>query len=180
MPTIEIWRRYGAQAWPTRVIIDPAGNLVGTAMGEGNLEGFVNAIRTVVRVFDERGEINRSPLPLDLERTRHADRPLLYPGKVLADERDRSPLHRRLQPQPHRRHVARRQADRDDRFGAAGRQRRDLLAGALLSPAGSRARRRRPAVCRRHRESSDPRRRFPGAACTPCGHGKQARGRRGR
>lgn len=82
----EIWRRYGVQAWPTRVIIDPAGNLVGTAMGDGNLDGFVNAIRTVVRVFDERGEIERTPLTLDLERTRHADRPLLYPGKVLADE----------------------------------------------------------------------------------------------
>jgi DNA-binding beta-propeller fold protein YncE len=83
----EIWRRYGAQAWPTRIIIDPAGNLVGTALGEGNLEGFVNAIRTVVRVFDERGELNRSPLPADPERARHADSPLLYPGKVLADER---------------------------------------------------------------------------------------------
>ena len=82
---LAIWRRYGAQAWPTRVIIDPAGNLVGTAMGEGNLEGFVNAVRTVVRVFDERGEMNRAPLPHDLERSRHADRPLLYPGKVLAD-----------------------------------------------------------------------------------------------
>ena len=84
---LEIWRRYGAQAWPTRVIIDPAGNLVGTAMGEGNLEGFINAIRTVVRVFDERGEINRSPLPLQLERLKHTDQPLLYPGKVLADEK---------------------------------------------------------------------------------------------
>jgi len=82
----QIWRRYGVQAWPTRVIIDPAGNLVGTAMGEGNLEGFISAIRTVVRVFDERGELDRTPLALDLERTRHADRPLLYPGKVLADE----------------------------------------------------------------------------------------------
>ncbi len=81
----EIWKRYGVQFWPTRVIIDPAGNLVGTAMGEGNLEGFTNAIRTVVRVFDERGEIDRTPLALELERTRHADRPLLYPGKVLAD-----------------------------------------------------------------------------------------------
>ena len=81
----QIWRRYGVQAWPTRVIVDPAGNLVGTAMGEGNLEGFVNAIRSVIRVFDEKGEINRTPLPLDLERRRHADRPLLYPGKVLAD-----------------------------------------------------------------------------------------------
>lgn len=80
-----IWRRYGAQAWPTRVIIDPAGNLVGTALGEGNLEGFVSAIRTVIRVFDERGEINRAPLPLQLERARHLDHPLLYPGKVLAD-----------------------------------------------------------------------------------------------
>jgi len=83
---LEIWRRYGAKAWPTRVIIDPAGNIVGTALGEGNLEGFVNAIRTVVRVFDERGEINRSPLPLQLERQRHDDQPLLYPGKLVADE----------------------------------------------------------------------------------------------
>ncbi len=86
---LEIWRRYGAQAWPTRVIIDPAGNLVGTAMGEGNLEGFVNAIRTVVRVFDERGEIKRAPLPVQLERLRHDDQPLLYPGKILADEESR-------------------------------------------------------------------------------------------
>ena len=89
-----IWRRYGVQAWPTRVIIDPAGNVVGTAMGEGNLDGFVDAIRTVVRVFDDpstslgtgRVPINRAPLPLELERARHGDRPLLYPGKVLADE----------------------------------------------------------------------------------------------
>ena len=84
---LEIWRRYGAQAWPTRVIIDPAGNLVGTALGEGNLEGFISAIRTVIRVFDERGEINRARLPMQLERHRHDDQPLLYPGKVLADER---------------------------------------------------------------------------------------------
>jgi DNA-binding beta-propeller fold protein YncE len=87
---LEIWRRYGAQAWPTRVIIDPAGNLVGTAMGEGNLDGFVSAIQTVIRVFDQRGEMTRSPLPHDLERSRFMDSPLLYPGKVLADaETDR-------------------------------------------------------------------------------------------
>jgi hypothetical protein len=70
-----VWRRYGAQAWLTRVIIDPAGNLVGTAMGEGNLEGFVNAIQTVIRVLTS-GRIDRNPLPLNLERVRHRDRPL--------------------------------------------------------------------------------------------------------
>ena len=68
-----------------------------------------------------------------------SDRPLLYPGKVLADERSGSPLHRRLEPQPHRRHDARRQVDRNDRLRAAGRQRRHLPAGALLSAAGPRA-----------------------------------------
>ena len=82
----QIWRRYGVQAWPTRVIIDPAGNLVGTAMGEGNLEGFISAVRTVVRVFNEQGAIDRAPVKLDLERRRQADRPLLYPGKILADQ----------------------------------------------------------------------------------------------
>jgi DNA-binding beta-propeller fold protein YncE len=96
-----IWRRYGVQAWPTRIIIDPAGNVVGTAMGEGNLEGFISAVRTVVKVFDDPpvaapapgapaaahtgSRIDRAALPLQLERMRHADRPLLYPGKVLAD-----------------------------------------------------------------------------------------------
>lgn len=83
---LEIWRRYGAQAWPTRVIVDPLGNLVGTAMGEGNLSGFIDAVRGVARVFDDQGALDRRPLALDLERARHADRPLLYPGKVLADE----------------------------------------------------------------------------------------------
>ena len=53
--------------------------------GEGNLSGFVQAIAAVVRVFDERGGINRAALPISLERDRLADSPLLFPGKVLAD-----------------------------------------------------------------------------------------------
>ena len=31
--SLAIWRRYGAQGWPTRLIVDPAGNIVGKAMG---------------------------------------------------------------------------------------------------------------------------------------------------
>ncbi len=82
---LRIWRAYSAQSWPTRVIVDPAGQLVGTAQGEGNLPGFVQAIATVVRVFDERGEMDRGSLPITLERDRLADSPLLFPAKVLAD-----------------------------------------------------------------------------------------------
>ena len=87
---MRIWRAYGARAWPTRVIVDPAGQLVGTATGEGNLPGFMQAIDTVIRVFEEGGAINRNPLSVQLERDRLADSPLLFPGKVLADpHRDR-------------------------------------------------------------------------------------------
>jgi DNA-binding beta-propeller fold protein YncE len=82
---LRIWRAYGALSWPTRVIVDPGGQLVGTAQGEGNLGGFVQAIAAVVRVFEERGEVNRAALPIVLERDRLADSPLLFPGKVLAD-----------------------------------------------------------------------------------------------
>lgn len=82
---LRIWRAYGARSWPTRVIVDPAGQLVGTAQGEGNLAGFVQAIAAVIRVFDEAGAMNRAPLPIALERDRLADSPLLFPGKVLAD-----------------------------------------------------------------------------------------------
>jgi thiol-disulfide isomerase/thioredoxin len=79
-----IWRAYTVRAWPSRVIIDPAGYVVGAATGEGNYEGFEEAIAAVVKVFDERGEIDRRPIALAPEADVRPDTPLLFPGKVLA------------------------------------------------------------------------------------------------
>ena len=79
-----IWRAYTVRAWPSRVIIDPAGYVVGAASGEGNYEGFEQAIESVIRVFDERGQIDRTPLALKLEHEGAAETPLMFPGKVLA------------------------------------------------------------------------------------------------
>jgi thiol-disulfide isomerase/thioredoxin/DNA-binding beta-propeller fold protein YncE len=79
-----IWRAYTVRAWPSRVIIDPAGYVVGAASGEGNYEGFEEAIEAVIRVFDERGQIDRTPLALALEHEGAAETPLMFPGKVLA------------------------------------------------------------------------------------------------
>ncbi len=81
-----IWRAYTVHAWPSRVIIDPAGYVVGAASGEGNYEGFEQAIEAVIRVFDERGEIDRTPLQMKLEAEGVADTTLKFPGKVLATE----------------------------------------------------------------------------------------------
>ncbi len=82
-----IWRAYTVRAWPSRVIIDPAGYIVGAASGEGNYEGFEQAIAAVIGVFDERGQIDRTPLPLKLERDGAAAATALrFPGKVLATD----------------------------------------------------------------------------------------------
>jgi len=79
-----IWRAYTVRAWPSRVIIDPAGYVVGAASGEGNYEGFEQAIATVIATFDERGEMDRRPLALKLESEAVTETPLKFPGKVLA------------------------------------------------------------------------------------------------
>ena len=69
---------------------------------------------------------NRSPLPL-AARTPAPRRSAAAVSRQGARRRaERSPVHRRLEPQPHRRRDARRQADRGDRLRPAGRQRRHL------------------------------------------------------
>jgi sugar lactone lactonase YvrE len=78
-----IWNTYGARAWPTFVLIDPRGNVVGQHAGEGIYDLFDRVVSRLVAEFDD--EIDRSPLALVLERERMARSPLLFPGKVLAD-----------------------------------------------------------------------------------------------
>lgn len=82
----EIWKAYTVRAWPTRVLIDPAGYIVGSAAGEGYALAFDDAIAAVLTVFAERGELDMTPVPTRLERERVADLPLAFPGKVLAVE----------------------------------------------------------------------------------------------
>jgi DNA-binding beta-propeller fold protein YncE len=81
-----IWQAYGARAWPTQVLIDPEGYVVGTASGEGHGDALDRAIAAVIHVFDEQGKIDRTPLQVSPERARLAASTLAYPGKVLADE----------------------------------------------------------------------------------------------
>jgi len=80
-----IWQRYTVRAWPTQVLIDPRGYVVGTATGEGHGARLEEAIAAVIAVFEQEGALDRSSralAPLD----RAADGPLAFPGKVLADQ----------------------------------------------------------------------------------------------
>ncbi len=80
-----VWQHYAVRAWPTQVLIDPAGYVVGVASGEGNYEVIDNAVAALVEEFRKRGELNEEPLKLVLERAKVGDVPLAFPGKILAD-----------------------------------------------------------------------------------------------
>src|SRR5688500_5647106 len=81
----KVWQSYGVRAWPTQVLIDPAGYVIGATSGEGKYELLDATIAKTVEEFRKRGELNEEPLKLTLERAKVGDLPLAFPGKVLAD-----------------------------------------------------------------------------------------------
>jgi thiol-disulfide isomerase/thioredoxin len=86
---MEIWQEYAVRAWPTLMLIDPAGKIIGYVSGEGIYEPFDKLISKVIEQFDARGQIDRRPFKLKLERHRAPASMLAFPGKVLADEKSR-------------------------------------------------------------------------------------------
>jgi sugar lactone lactonase YvrE len=83
----KIWEAYAVNAWPTQVLIDPAGYVYGRVAGEGHYAELDEAIGKLVAEFRGRGQLDERPLNLALERAKVGDLPLAFPGKVLADER---------------------------------------------------------------------------------------------
>jgi thiol-disulfide isomerase/thioredoxin len=81
----KIWKEYGIRAWPTLVLIDPTGKIVGKLAGEGIYKPMHQYISGVIKTFENKGKINRKPLNLTPESDKIAQSVLYFPGKVLAD-----------------------------------------------------------------------------------------------
>ena len=81
-----IWNAYSVNAWPTQVLIDPDGYIIGRVSGEGNYDVIDGAISDTIADFRKRGKLDEKPLKFALERAKVGDLPLAFPGKVLADE----------------------------------------------------------------------------------------------
>jgi hypothetical protein len=82
-----IWRAYGVGAWPTVVLLDPAGGIVGAVPGEFLAGQLVPVIEDLIAEFDRAdagggARLGRGPWPLRLPL--EPDGPLAFPGKVLA------------------------------------------------------------------------------------------------
>ncbi len=81
----KIWNQYTVNAWPTQVIIDPNGYIIGAASGEGYAEAIDKLIGATIEDFRKKGQLDERPLKFALERARVGDLPLAFPGKILAD-----------------------------------------------------------------------------------------------
>ena len=83
-PDFTIWNTYGVNAWPTEVLIDPAGNVRGYHSGEGAFAVLEQPIMNLLKDFS--AQIDRTPIPINLEAKPIASAFLGFPGTALADE----------------------------------------------------------------------------------------------
>ncbi len=81
----KIWEAYAVRAWPTQILIDPAGYVIGGVSGEGHFETLDQNIGETIAAFRKKGQLDETPLVLALERAKVGELPLAFPGKVLTD-----------------------------------------------------------------------------------------------
>ena len=80
-----VWQEYAVRAWPTLMFVDPRGKVIGRHEGEFPLEGMDQAIGAMVAEFERDGSLDRRPLSFTTRQETSPDRPLYFPGKLLAD-----------------------------------------------------------------------------------------------
>ena len=66
----KIWDAYAIRAWPGRVLIDPAGYIIGTWFGEGRYDEIDSLISGTITDFRKKGGLNEEPLRFALERAK--------------------------------------------------------------------------------------------------------------
>ncbi|MFN6515980.1 MAG: thioredoxin-like domain-containing protein [Nostoc sp. CreGUA01] len=80
-----VWQEYAVRAWPTLMIIDPEGYVIGSFSGEGKRKVLEELIQKLIQQHCNKGTINFQELSLTLEKQRQPlITPLAFPGKVLA------------------------------------------------------------------------------------------------
>jgi thiol-disulfide isomerase/thioredoxin len=77
-------RIYGMRAWPTQVMIDPEGFILGSVTGENHYELFDELISELIE--EHHDIMDPSPLPLALEKDKFASSLLAAPGKIAVSD----------------------------------------------------------------------------------------------
>jgi len=90
-PDLGTWQQYGVKGWPTLVLIDPEGYVVGGIAGEGSGPVLTSSIEQAIAEHEAKGTLKRGPVVGIWGTTTTASgRPTLsFPGKVAVDRRGR-------------------------------------------------------------------------------------------
>lgn len=85
-----IWSQYSVRAWPTVVLVDPLGKVVGQQSGEIEATDFAQVIDAMIADFGARGLFNREPI-VGLLPASDTEPPRLlnFPSKLLHATGDR-------------------------------------------------------------------------------------------
>lgn len=83
---MEIWSSYGVRAWPTIVLINPLGKIIGSVSGEGIYDVFDKLISDAIDYFKKNGNLDEHEIDLKKEKDSFHSQLFSFPGKVLADE----------------------------------------------------------------------------------------------
>ena len=83
--TFTVWKSYNVRAWPTFVLIDPEGKMVGAVSGEGNWDFLNEAIGALAKECKAKGTLKTGILPQLKPETSVEKNILSYPGKIIVD-----------------------------------------------------------------------------------------------
>jgi DNA-binding beta-propeller fold protein YncE len=78
----KVWNQYGIRAWPSFVLINPDGNIIGTHSGEGIYDLFDQIIGQTISYFDQQGKLKEKNFIFTPESRLAKQHLLKYPGKV--------------------------------------------------------------------------------------------------
>jgi len=81
-PNFQLWRAYGIKAWPSIMVIDPEGYMVGVLRGEGRRQQLDQLIGKQLEEAETNGVLSYSPM--DFSPKPEPPAALSFPGKVLA------------------------------------------------------------------------------------------------
>jgi thiol-disulfide isomerase/thioredoxin len=82
---MKVWKQYAIRGWPSFVLINPAGRLVGQRSGEGIYAHAAPVIRSLKEIFGEMDMLNNTASETQLEQKQEAIQWLRYPSAIVHD-----------------------------------------------------------------------------------------------
>jgi DNA-binding beta-propeller fold protein YncE len=79
-PSLTTWKRYGVRAWPTLVLVDPKGYVIGALSGEGHGRELAKVVDEVVARHEAKGTLVTEPIYVD--PVTPGEGVLAFPGRV--------------------------------------------------------------------------------------------------